>query len=524
MTVPFRDSTGRLDRGTCIKAANMAILFALAIFFLAMPPVLLLRDLSDASLRRPEGLPRVAWRMHRALAPRYERWALARVASGRAAHLALHDVPSTEWPMFGSVFFLAATESLQDEWDRADYERRGPAPRAYARGAIDASVALLLDPVHHTWVQTHWGTNYLHRENVFFRSMLIQGLTSRERLLRDGRHVSLLWSLVNDLADDLDRSPHGLLNDYPGECYPIDVFAAVASIRDADSVLGTDHTAFAERARRAFTGRQSDKRGLVPYLADPATGIPLDTSRGIGNSYVLIYAPALYPDLAQEWYDRYVRDFWQNRWLASGFREYPRDMPHKDWLNDPDSGPVIAGFSPSGNAYGVAAARVNGRFDHAWTLSAQVLTASWPLPGECRLGARLLSNAFHAPYLGEANLLFLLTRRPAAGVPIRTGGGIAGIVAVGFVFFIGGFALVMAAIRSNWRAWRRTRAHVRLPIERVQTVVWILLVVGGLSAWVAGSGLYGVLLLLIGQFLPRVRRCTGIRPADTPQRIERTRE
>ena len=42
-----------------------------------------------------------------------ERWAQARIASGRAAHLPLDDVPSTEWPRFGSVFYLAATANLQ---------------------------------------------------------------------------------------------------------------------------------------------------------------------------------------------------------------------------------------------------------------------------------------------------------------------------------------------------------------------------------------------------------------------------
>jgi len=70
--------------------------------------------------------------------------------------------------MFGSVFYLAATENLQAAWER-DHGLSAVAPAVYARRTIDAAVDLILDPVHHTWVRTHWGPDYLHRENVFFR-------------------------------------------------------------------------------------------------------------------------------------------------------------------------------------------------------------------------------------------------------------------------------------------------------------------------------------------------------------------
>jgi len=46
--------------------------------------------------------------------------------------------------------------------------------------------------------------------------MLIQALTSRQNLLRDGRYLDILRDQVETLAADLDRSPFGLLNDYPG--------------------------------------------------------------------------------------------------------------------------------------------------------------------------------------------------------------------------------------------------------------------------------------------------------------------
>jgi hypothetical protein len=489
---------------TACVVVNAVILVGLVAYWFLLPGIILLCDLSDARLRQPGGIPRAAWRVHRALTPRYERWARQRIASGKAAHLELYDVPSTEWPMFGSVFYLSATEALQQEWER-DPSRSRKEPREYARNAIEACTDLVLDPVHHTWVRQHWGDDYLHRENVFFRAMIIQALTSRERLLRDGRHQNLLRDQVETLSADLDRSPHGLLHDYPGECYPVDVFAAVAWIRRADTVLGTDHSAFAERALRGFSAPYVDELGLIPYSVELPSGKPDAPSRGIGMSYVLIYAPELYPEQARSWYDVYVQHFWQNNWLASGFREYPKEIPNKDWLMDPDSGPVMFGFSPSGNAYGVAAARVNGRFDHAWTLGAQALAAAWPLPDGSWLGARFLSAASrgHAPYLGEMNLLFLFTREPMPGVPIVTGGHMPLLVWIGFALTLVLGTLLLWLTLRRCKAWLRSADTVSVPLERVQLTLWLALI--GLSGilFLTGKGSLSLILFLLAQFLPR---------------------
>ena len=344
--------------------ANAAIAAALALWFLLIPGLLVLRNLSDPALRNG-GIPREAWRLHRYLAPRYERWARARIASGDAARVHYLDVPSTEWPLFGSVFFLWATENLQRAWEHNPL-CASRAPADYARGAVEACKDLLLDPAHHTWVKTHWGSAYMHHEDVFFRSLLIAGLTSYERLTHAGTCLAVLRDQVDTLADELDRSPYGILHDYPGECYPIDVLAAVAWLRRADSVLGTDHSAFVARERRAFEGARLDKHGLIPWFVDPQTGEQAEASRGIVNAHVLVFARELYTDLADAWYRVYEEQFWQERWWAAGFREYYRDRPNGEWTFDVDAGPILGGFSPSANAFGIAAARVNGRLDHAY--------------------------------------------------------------------------------------------------------------------------------------------------------------
>src|SRR5262249_49813699 len=153
---------------------------------------------------------------------------------------------------------------------------------------------LILDPVHHTWVRTHWGDGYLHRENVFFRSLLISGMTSYERLTHDGTVLVPLRDQVETLTRDLDGSQRGVLNDYPGECYPIDVLAAIGFIERADAVLGADHRAFVARAVRGFEGRMADSLGLFPFRMNVETGEHEQPSRGIGNSWSMLFTPDLW--------------------------------------------------------------------------------------------------------------------------------------------------------------------------------------------------------------------------------------
>lgn len=497
---------------------NTLLICAAALYFFIAPVFMVVLDVLDPALKSGE-IPRVAWRVHKAVTPGYERWARERIKSGAAAHLDLYDVPGTEWPVFGSVFYLMATENLQKAWEK-DNSLSQTAPNVYGRKTIEAARDIIMDPAHHTWVRKHWGENYMHRENVFFRSLIIAGLSSYEKLTGNTRYHDVLKDQCVSLAEDLDKSPHGVLNDYPFECYPIDVLAAIALINRADELTGVDHSEFTAGSVRAFQGRMLDKRGLVPYRVHADTGDTVKMyetsvpgkyegpSRGIGNSYVLIFAPELWPDVAREWYELYERYFWQDFWWASGWREFPGDLPNFEWGFDVDAGPIIAGFSPAANAFGVAAARVNGRFDHAWKLGAQVLAATWPLPDGSLLGPKVLSNRKHAPYLGEVNLLWLFTQTPIVDESefVYARGGLPA-----FVFlmpciygFIG--VLVLASALFRFMAFRRNDFDPGYPAARVQFALWLLFMFSCLGLLFAGIYSGAALCFLFAQFFPRVRR------------------
>ncbi len=388
---------------------NAFVLTAIAAYFFLIPFSLLVRDIHHPSLASGE-IPDFTYRWHRSLSADIHHWAQKRTTSGAAATMDVMDISGTEWPMFSAVFYLWTTESLHDASLReaTSFDR---SPLSYSLPAIEAATSLIVDPNNAAWVKRHWGDDYLARENIFYRMLLISGLVSYQSLTGNKQHQDLLSQQVESLASELENSPHGLLDDYPGQCYPIDVLPAIATIKRADRLLGIDRSEFIKRSIRGFSGELLDPNTQLPaYIADSKRGVREGPARGIGASYMLIWAPELWPDVAAEWYNHFDKHFWQQNTFTASVREFSRHSRYPDWFIDVDAGPVFAGIGTAASAFGIGAERANGRADKAYLLGTQAMVAAWPLPDGKLLVPRLLSNLSDAPHVGEAALLFSMTR------------------------------------------------------------------------------------------------------------------
>lgn len=488
---------------TICVVVNAVIMIGLCLYVFIVPAGMIVANLRDLGLSGGS-IPRFAFRWHRALSPKYARWAQRRVASGAAGKLTTANISGTEWPLFGSVFYLWATEAMQEAFE-ADPNLAPAAPRDYAREAIAAAAALVADPNHAGWVKQHWGEKYLEKENLFYRMLLIGALTSHQKLLGDAKYEPLLRSQVESLAAELDASAHGLLDDYPGQCYPVDIVPAIAAIRRADAVLGTDHSEFAARAIRGFEDTRLDGHtGLPAYVVSSVTGQAMGGARGVGLSFMLIWAPELWPETARRWYQLYRDQFWQeDRWFA-GFREYPRDID-VGWLamNDVDAGPVVGGYGVAASAFGVGAVRAMGDVVRARQLASQGLAAGWPLPDGTLLVPRLLSNFSDAPYLGEAATLFALTRPAVLPAMNNRSAGVPWVVYLGvaLLLLLGSFEII-ASLRGL-RRWYRRPGDRYVPEPKLQGRIWAALLVAATAAWLLERPALGLVLLLGAQILPR---------------------
>lgn len=481
---------------------NALIIISLAIYFFIIPFRILVTILGDPSLHNGE-MPSFLYQWHHQLSDKFEPWAHNRINSSRASELSLNDISGTEWPIFSAVYYLWTTEALQDAWEQ-NPSSNPIMPKEYAREAIESAAAIISDPNHASWVKNHWGEDYLYQENLFYRMLLISGLTSYQKLLEDDRYETLLIAQVESLSKELDSSPFGLLDDYPGQCYPIDILPAIAAIQRADKVLNTNHSMFKARAIRAFEGTRLDNQTELPaYIANSKTGDGIGPARGVGISYMLIWAPELWPDTAQSWYERYENHFWQEGQIVAGVREFSKHRDYNEWLIDVDAGPVIGGYGTAATAFGIGAARTNGRFDQAYPLSAEALVTSWPLANGTLLGARTLSNLSDAPFIGESVLLFNLTRQPITDIYVIAKNRLPFIVyLILFLYLFTGLACIGFAIRSIKR-WQRQFPSQLFPQPYIQVISWAILILAGILNMIFYYPTIGILILLVARYLPR---------------------
>lgn len=477
-----------------------------ALYFLLIPSIQLVGYLRDPGLANGS-MCSFLYQWHRGLSTKYEIWAQERLASNKAAQLSYENISGTEWPLFGSVFYLWATESLQAAWE-ANPDLYAVAPVDYAKGAIEASTALVADTAHASWVKQHWGEKYLEKENLFYRMLLIHAMISYQKLLNDNHYEPLLIQQVNSLSQELDASPYGLLDDYPGQCYPVDIIPAYAAIQRADALLGLDHSSVIKRGIRAFQDNRLDSNtGLPAYNVDSETGYRLGPARGVGMSFMLIWAPELWPDSAFEWYRNYEQHFWKNTRLLAGFREFSfSSAAGNRWIIEVDAGPVMAGYGMGASAFGIGAARANGRMDHAYPLSALALTGAWRLPDGTLPIPRLLSDTIDAPYLGEAAIVFSLTRMPVSAVITKSEGRIPWLVflILGSVIIIGLYLWVSSIIEIK-RVWTGIDPYV-IPLAGFQLAVRVLLLATAVFAFFTYGSFIGQLALIIALTFPYIQK------------------
>jgi hypothetical protein len=240
--------------------------------------------------------------------------------------------------------------------------------------------------------------------------MLIIGvLTAHRNLTDDTSNLPLLRQLVNDLAADIDGSPVGLVDDYPGQCFPADVGVAIAIIRHADTARGSDRSDWAKNALERLI--HSCGGSLPACMALSESGQPTGPSRVCTNGFFFSFIRNIEPEVAARLYSEYVAGFWQENIGCAGWREFPRDPGgnKSESYCDPDSGPVVAGFGTSATGLGLGAARLHGDHARAGMLGAELITTSLPLPSGRLLIPALVGDPDHAPYFPEIAMLHQLS-------------------------------------------------------------------------------------------------------------------
>lgn len=427
--------------------SGVVIAASLALFI--YPAVTIVLVMTDTQLKKT-GECRLTPQWFEAAAPRFLSWANTYLKTNYARSLAQDNIPGTEWPIFGAVFFLVTAEELQNQGkiDASD---------GVVREALERAAEIVASPVTATWVKTKWGDGYLEKENVFYRTMVILGLASYEGVTGNTQYRSLMSRQRVTLAEELGRAKFHLRDDYPSECYPADMLWAVAAIQRAARLEGAQHDQLAKNLIATFDGPLKAAEGLPAFQADSRSGGIIQGARGCGNSGILLFTAELDTGVAARWYSDYEKGFWKDTGWLVGFTEKLRDSNEK--FMDVDSGPVVCGFGAVASAFGIGAAKVVGRNDHAAPLTMEAVACSWPTPFGPLIPGLMGRLATDSWSLGEVALLFSMTRPTVAAQTVPFEGHAPGIVWILLCVYAG------AGVFFIWFEIRCIRRRLRGPRE-----------------------------------------------------------
>ena len=436
-TIDLEKATRNLKLG--FHLAVSCVVIAISLMLLIYPAITICAVAMDSHLRKT-GESRLAPMWFKSAAPRFLSWANTYLETNYARSIRDDDIPATEWPIFGSVFFLVTAEDLQ---------KRGEidATKGTIREAVEKAAQIVASPTTATWVKTKWGAGYAEKENVFYRMLLILGLSSYEGITGNTQHRALMSHQRAALAEELAKAKLNLRDDYPAECYPADMLWAVAAIQRAGRLDGGRNDKLAKSLIAAFDGPLKAPEGLPAFQADSRSGRILQGARGCNNSGLLLFAAELDPAVARRWYGAYEKGFWKDAGWVAGFTEMPRQS--REDLMDVDSGPVLFRIGSVASAFGIGAAKTAGRIDHAAPLTMEAVAASWPTPFGPLIPGLMGRLAAKSWSLGEVALLFSMTRPTLAAETVPFAGHAPWIVWVFVAVYAGaGVFFIWFEIRS----------------------------------------------------------------------------
>jgi hypothetical protein len=159
------------------------------------------------------------------------------------------------------------------------------------------------------------------------------------------------------LARAFDRSPTPFLSAYPGQAWPVDSVVAIASLRLHDDLFPPRFGQTVARWLLTAQHRLDPMTGLLPHRVDPLTGETQEGARGSSQSLIMRFLIEVDPEWGRTQYASFRRQFVAPFLGPPGVREHPAIRTGQ---GDIDSGPLVAGFSPSATVVMIAAAQVHG--------------------------------------------------------------------------------------------------------------------------------------------------------------------
>lgn len=231
-------------------------------------------------------------------------------------------------------------------------------------------------------------------------------MLAARRLAREREDFKpLLGERIRAMHLQMRQSPVLCGESYPDECWMFCNAVAVATMRMADVLDGSDHSAFIRQWLEVMKAKLVDRRTGLPVSSFRQDGTPIEGPEGSTLWMVLHCLKLVDPEYASQLYRRAAGEL-RGSFLGFGYaREWPGNWRGE---TDIDSGPVIPVLDASVASSGLAILAAATFEDDGYLreLLTSLSFAGFPMEtkGSLRFGAGSL--------LGDAVLLYALAQGP----------------------------------------------------------------------------------------------------------------
>ncbi len=310
---------------------------------------------------------------------------------------------NAEWDFMGRSFLV---------WSLANMALREPSSQAAYLETIDQIIDETLrlekqEGMYFFLMPYAKAAKYVAQpeHSLFLDGEIALMLGARRAVAEKAEYKRLLTERVDAITERFRRSPTLVLESYPDECWMFDHVVALAALRLADRLDGSDHSALVRdwtaMARKHLVHAES---GLLvsSFTTDRQH---LDGPEGSSIWMVAHCLQVLDEDFARDQYARARRDLGATTLGFSYAHEWP-----SSWNGpaDIDSGPIIPGFNISAGSSGLAFIGASAFGDEAFlrSLAATLDFAAFPT----RRAGTLKYSASNQ--VGDAALLYAATLGP----------------------------------------------------------------------------------------------------------------
>ncbi len=242
--------------------------------------------------------------------------------------------------------------------------------------------------------------------NSLFEDGEIAMMLAARRLLEEkAAYKPLLQGRVETMIAYMEKSPVLSGESYPDECWMFCNSVALASIRIADVLDGSDHSRFIQRWMETAKTKLMDKKTGLLFSSFTFKGAPLDGPEGSSIWMVAHCLQVVDKPFAEDQYARAKKEL-EGRFLGLGFaREWPRSSSAAP---DVDSGPIIPVLEISFGSSGLAILGASSFGDDAFLSNLLTSLNFGAFPQKKQGVLRYCASN----QLGDAVLLYALVQGP----------------------------------------------------------------------------------------------------------------